>query len=161
MAGSASTAPNRTARYFRRVLAAEVPLYEAAGWRCVARDWSDSVGHLALLEWTGASAPSEEATSMSEPGKPNGVRLTAAIVAAIVSALAGTGAGVATHRLDPPPASISADLERRLATVESRVQTAEIERAAFSAGVTEKLTTLIDRVTALDAKFDRLTEKRR
>ena len=98
---------------------------------------------------------------MSEQGKPNGVRLTAAIVAALVSAILGTGAGVATHHLEPQPGAASPEIEHRLSAVEARVQAAEIERAAFTAGVTEKLTTLIDRVTALDTKFDRLTEHRR
>lgn len=92
--------------------------------------------------------------------KPNGVRLTAAVVAAIVSALAGTGAGVATHRLDAPPA-VAPELERRLTAVEARVQNAEIQSAAFSAAVNEKLATLIERVTDLGAKLDRLTDRRR
>lgn len=56
---------------------------------------------------------------MSEEGKPNGVHLTAALVAAIVSTLAGTGAGLATHRLDQP--SQPTDLERRVAAVEARM----------------------------------------
>jgi hypothetical protein len=97
---------------------------------------------------------------MSDGTKPNGVRLTAAIVSAIVAALAGTGAGVATHRLDPP-ATAAPDLERRVVALEARVQTAEVERAAFTAAVNEKLETLIQRVSGLDGKLDRLNERRR
>jgi hypothetical protein len=48
--------PTPTVRWFRRVLAREVPGYEAAGWVRVARDWSASVGELALMEWSGHGA---------------------------------------------------------------------------------------------------------
>ncbi len=51
--------PTRTARYFRRILAREVGEYEAVGGVRVARDWSDSVGELALMEWCADGAPPE------------------------------------------------------------------------------------------------------
>lgn len=36
--------------YYHRVLAADVPAFEARGWRTVALDWSPSVGPVALME---------------------------------------------------------------------------------------------------------------
>jgi hypothetical protein len=46
-------------QYFRRVLAGDAAAYEAAGWKRVAEDWSDSVGPLALMEWSGAGPPED------------------------------------------------------------------------------------------------------
>lgn len=93
----------------------------------------------------------------ADPSRGDSKR-SAALIAALVSALTGTGASVAFGR-----SSLfeSQDFERRLDSIEQRVQTAEIERAAFTAGVTAKLTTLIERVTALDQKLDRMVDARR
>ena len=78
-------------RWFRRVLVSEVPTYVAAGWTRVARDWSDSVGELALVEWHHADAPPEDNRMTNLPTMGDRVRIWPALGARVQDGAASIG----------------------------------------------------------------------